>query len=544
MNTKFRVICLILAAFVILLLAASCQPTTSTTPVESTGSTTGTTTGGTTTTTKATEEDPIQVVFYINNGSTTGSASKEEELELVHQWFLDQINIDIQYIVPPADQAEEKLDLILTSNQKLDAFWGEWPKYSSLGMIQPITEIYSNNDFPGIREQFEPYFGPMIDAEGTLWGLPRVFNTAPYPFIWRSDYAEKVGITKAPETIDELSELLYAFRDKDPAGDGKTIPVICTGLSQLEYCLLAGYTDGGRGLWLDSSDNKVKHHIVQPGYVDFLSQIKQWYDDGILYKESFNINTQQLRELAEQGRVASTLQWYSAFGVSLQNMYTADKTTPAVGAITHDIKGPNGKYAETAAPGSKSGLVFSAKADEATVIAGLKVVDFQLADLNAWYNATYGIDNWKFVEGSEVAAEPLEEAENVGTKSYQGEYRVAIGKLRIDEFKELLSRDDRYISSNGQTAGIFFYYSYTYHLYEPVEKVTKALDFDIPFNMTEVSNEVSAYSDITTMIDEETIKFVTGVRPMSDWENFIETLYSIGMDEVEENLTAQYQAAQ
>ena len=179
-----------------------------------------------------------------------------------------------------------------------------------------------------------------------------------------------------------------------------------------------------------------------------------------------------------------------------------------------------------------------------TVTAALKVVDYQLADLNAWYNSTYGIDNWKFVEGSEITAEPIEESENVGTKSYQGEYRVAIGKLRIDEFKELLSRDDRYISTNGQTAGIFFYFMYTYHLYEPVEKVTKALDFDTAFNMTEISNEVAAYSDITTMINEETIKFITGVRPMSEWDSFIETLYAIGMDDVEEALTAQYQAMQ
>ena len=362
MITRLRILCVIIAAVLILLMAVGCNSTTDTTTSVTTGATTGTTTDGTTAAT--TQNEPVQVVFYINNGSTTDSASKEEELELVHQWFLDQINVDVQYIVPPADQAAEKLDLILTSNQKLDAFWGDWTKYSSLNMIQPITEIYKNNDFPGIREQFEPYFGPMIDAEATLWGLPRTFNTAPYPFIWRSDYAEKVGVAKAPETIDELNVLLYAFRDQDPAGDGKTIPVICTGLTQLEYCLLAGYTDGGRGLWLDTTDNKVKHHIVQPGYYDFLNQIKQWYDDGILYKESFNINTQQLRELAEQGRVASSLQWYSAFGLSLQNMYTADKTTPAIGALTHNIKGPNGKYAETAVPGSKSGLVFSAKSDE------------------------------------------------------------------------------------------------------------------------------------------------------------------------------------
>jgi len=65
----------------------------------------------------AESEEPVTVVFYINNGSTSGDSSNKDELEALHDWFLDQINVDFQFIIPPvgSEQAEEKLNLILAS---------------------------------------------------------------------------------------------------------------------------------------------------------------------------------------------------------------------------------------------------------------------------------------------------------------------------------------------------------------------------------------------------------------------------------------------
>ena len=272
-----------------------------------------------------------------------------------------------------------------------------------------------------------------------------------------------------------------------------------------------------------------------------MTLIAKWYEDGILYKESFNINTTQLRELVQAGRVASSLEWYSAMGVAIQKMYQADESTPAVGAFTHSLTGPEGTC-ETAAKGTNLGLVISAKASEEVAKACLKMVDFQLGDLTAWYNATYGIDGWYFNEGSEVAASPVESDGNVGTDEYKGEFRVGIGKLRIDEFTELLSMDKRYVETNGETAGIFFYWLYTEHLYGAADEVYQPFDYRLTFNSTEVEEAVPAIADIERMQEEELVKFATGARSLSEWDDFISSLYSIGMDKVEDAYTAQYEA--
>ena len=486
-------------------------------------------------------EEPVNVVFFINNGFNADTSSNQEQLDLLHEYFIDKINVDIEIITPPVDQVDEKLNLLLTSNQKVDCFWGDWQVFSEQRIVQPITDIYTKKDYPGIEREFGPYMGTMTDTEGNLWGLPRSFDTAPYPFIYRSDYADKVGFDHAPSTIEELNKLLYAFKTKDPAGNGKTIPLITTSIESLAWCLLGGYTDGGNALWFDEKDGKVKMPIVQPGYRDFIAQVAQWYSDGILYKESFNINVPQLRELVKEGRVASSLQWYSSMGVAIQQMYQANPETPAVGAFTHGLTGQKG-ICETALKGSTRGALFSVKSSAETIKAALDVFNLQLSDTTAWYNSTYGIDMWNFLEGSEETASPIQSDGNVGTKEYKGEYRVAIGKLRINEFMELLEKDTRYTSTNGETAGLFFYWLYDKNLYSPVMEIFQPFDFRLGFNNTQIEDEIFAMSDINRMIEEESVKFATGVQAMDMWDDFIDKLYKIGMADVENAYTDQYMA--
>ena len=48
-------------------------------------------------------------------------------------------------------------------------------------------------------------------------------------------------------------------------------------------------------------------------------------------------------------------------------------------------------------------------------------------------------------------------------------------------------------------------------------------------------------SDIQRAQDEELLKFVIGTRSLDEWDAFIESLYKIGMDRVEDAFTAQYE---
>ena len=489
--------------------------------------------------TLAEEGEAVDVVVFNNGGGVTnGVASDPAVLKELQDWFVEQIGVRIEVIVPPADEAKTKLNLLLNSGEQLDAFWGSWLEYSALGMIRPITEFYSAEAFPGIEKEFGFAFAQMTDKDGEFWGIPRSFSTNGYPYLYRADWAEAVGITEKPRTMEELNTLLYAVQKADPAGGGQTIPLVATNIANILQCMLGLYTDEGYSYWLDE-DGKVKLYITQEGTRDAVAQIAQWYADGILYKDFNTLDTAALRELATTGRAFSSLQWYSAISMAWQNMYLADPATPVQGEYSFLTNG-DGQTGSNTSNGGTNGLIFSANASDAAVDALLRLLDFELTDTEARFNATYGLGAWEYVPGSTETATPKEGATNTGTTSYNTEYRISIGQLRISEFHELLgANDDRYVASNGEQAGYFFYFLYMDHHYDVDNR--KPFQYDYIFDTAKISEDVIAYTDVNTKIDEELYKFVTGARPMAEWDAFISELYAMGMGEVEDALTEQYE---
>ena len=45
-------------------------------------------------------------------------------------------------------------------------------------------------------------------------------------------------------------------------------------------------------------------------------------------------------------------------------------------------------------------------------------------------------------------------------------------------------------------------------------------DFDVAYDIAAIKDAVSAYDDIERMIDEETAKFISGTRPLNEWDDF------------------------
>ena len=66
-------------------------------------------------------------------------------------------------------------------------------------------------------------------------------------------------------------------------------------------------------------------------------------------------------------------------------------------------------------------------------------------------------------------------------------------------------------------------------------------DFDVAYDIAAIKDAVSAYDDIQRMIDEETAKFITGTRPMGEWDDFVASLKKIGIDNLYAEYTTQYQ---
>jgi len=87
-------------------------------------------------------------------------------------------------------------------------------------------------------------------------------------------------------TLDQYEQLLYAFRDRDPDGNGKndTIPLYATNNLWRSFHQLAG----AFGVPYNQNryvDGKLYDFRIDPGMKDLLILLNKWYEDGIVDSE-------------------------------------------------------------------------------------------------------------------------------------------------------------------------------------------------------------------------------------------------------------------
>lgn len=99
--------------------------------------------------------------------------------------------------------------------------------YSSQGLLVNIKDYINETDTPNLWKLFQEqpiYEAQMTSPDGNIYGLPHAeFDINNYVLMWniiRQDWLDKLGL-EMPATIDEYHDVLVAFRDQDPNGNGK-----------------------------------------------------------------------------------------------------------------------------------------------------------------------------------------------------------------------------------------------------------------------------------------------------------------------------------
>lgn len=459
-----------------------------------------------------------KIVIFQNSGviSASGKAgSNAQDLKLVHDYILDSCGIDVEVIVPPAGaDAKEKLNAMLASQQELDLFWGSRTEYKDI--IQPLNAAYDNYG-SAIKELWpEETFLGITDKDGTIWATPRGAHTAPYPLHLRTDWLKTVGMSY-PSTIDELEAVLEAFKEQDPAGDGKTIP-LGADLTGLNNALSAGFTGVGYGRFLDEADGKLKHTVLHPGYKDFVEKMADWYGKGYIYAEAFTTDRNRYNELIKLGNFGGFAYWYSLISI-ISPQLTAQQPE-AVYEYHRPLSGPAGPAETHGSVGASGGVVpkYSEKAN--TVV---RYVNWICEEPENFLNVWKGQENkhWKYVDKENKVIEIID------TDSYLGDFIGSLG-----------TPVETLFSLNDQSSALHDSWLRT-KLFE-FDGTVGQTGWDLVFDEIAISDKVAEKGDIDRMISEEVVKFITNVTPMSQWEDFIESLHNIGIDKLNDAYTEQY----
>lgn len=236
------------------------------------------------------------------------------EMEIVKR-IEQTTNVHIDWDNIPQADFNQKRNLLLASGSLPDVIFNagftdpEIVKYAKDGTIVPLNDIIDKY-MPNVKKILDqkPELKAFLTApDGKIYTMPGgeelgfgregIGSNPNFLFINKA-WLDKLGL-KMPTTLDEYYNVLKAFKEKDPNGNGKPDEIPLTFINGF-WTGDIGYLFGAFGLpdktyqpgdntyieHLNVKDGKVVFAATEPAYKEALTTFSKWAQEGLLDKES------------------------------------------------------------------------------------------------------------------------------------------------------------------------------------------------------------------------------------------------------------------
>ncbi|GLC79721.1 extracellular solute-binding protein [Lacrimispora brassicae] len=238
--------------------------------------------------------EPVQMSWLT--GQT--SAEVDDDAEVV-KMIEERFNIDLKGFYVDSSNFEQNLNVKFAGGEMPDVLVvgtsSDLAKYVEGGIIAELP-------VETIREK-APNFAKCADEnnDGTLWssmiykgknyGVANPMSVVPMAMFWNQNWLDKLGL-EVPETLEEYEEVLTAFVEQDPDGNGKKDTA---GMAERAIGAVFGafglrcMTGGTPGFLVHElqlgEDNVPFFPYIRPEAKQALEVLNRWYQKGIIDKE-------------------------------------------------------------------------------------------------------------------------------------------------------------------------------------------------------------------------------------------------------------------
>lgn len=195
-----------------------------------------------------------------------------------------------------ADLADKR-GLILSSGEYPDVLFksflthNEIEKYGSQGVLIPLNDLIENH-MPNLKKQLDERnaWQYITAADGNIYALPELSRRGPATImLWQNNrWLEAVGMEE-PTSMEELYQVLKAFKEQDPNGNGQAdeIPLEANSsvppIYLMQYLLPMDYNT-----FCAVSGDEIVYVPRTEEYKEFLSWLARFYEEGLLEKDCFS----------------------------------------------------------------------------------------------------------------------------------------------------------------------------------------------------------------------------------------------------------------
>lgn len=411
-------------------------------------------------------------------------------------------------------------------------------RYVQEGLFLALDELvakYAPNITRAMQQRFDVY-NQIRYQDGLMYGLPAdIYGTEAYrsandfynpqTYIIRLDLLEQIG-KDYPTTIDELYEVLQEFKKIDgivPVGHAG----FAGGLSMFRNSF---GIPAAENFYPDDND-VVKYQLIRPEMKLYLAEMNKWYNEGLLDTEgdasTLNANIVNGTFALAPSNVGSSF----ILGRQLVANVPEGKMS-----ILGPIAGPDG-HALVTGYGFWSSIIIAITKDAKDPELAIKWLDYACFTDDAIYSNAYGVKDldWEYDASGDPALTELgkENAANIPNYLYlQGAFTA--GALPGVMLKQV--REDLYW-------GLLSTLEWGQHIIDTAYAMGEVVTTPFPSMMAignELEIETQYMTDINTFVFEAVTNFITGVKPLDEFDSFVEAVKNMGIGEVEKVKQAQY----
>lgn len=458
------------------------------------------------------------------NGLASQGLTNFSELPFA-KMLKEKTGINVEYIHPVAGQENEQLNIMLASGEYYDIierdfynFSGGPEKAINDGYIMKLNDLISSYA-PNLKAYLEanPEIDKMVKTdENSYYCFPFIrgdamLNTYQGPVL-RSDLLEKAGL-EVPETIDEWEAVLRAFKEQ---GVKKPFSVAFSNWNK--SAVFMGAYNIRKGLFVE--DGVVKYGEYEASYKDFLTKMNKWYQEGLIDSDIASVDQRTVESKIISGDIAATVaNTMSGLGTYVKPGRANNPEYNLVAAPYPVInKGDKCNFAQrTLAYSSFGSPAISTQCKNPELAA--RLLDFGYSE-DGILAFNFGIEGESFtmVDGYPTYTDIIM---NNPDGLAPGEARSLYG---YPTGSGPLIQDKRYMEQMAITP-------------EQKESLviwadTNAESYLIPTitHTAEETDEIaSIQNDISTYVNEMYYKFIVGVEPIENFDNYIKELDNLGM---------------
>lgn len=255
-------------------------------------------------------------------------------------------NVHIEWIEIPLSGWSEKINVMCSTGNLPDAILGDFDmarNYEQVVNLDEYLELYAPN-VTAFFDTRDDYPSALYAPDGHIKCLPSgdesTHNIIDTQYWINKSWLDKLGL-EVPETTEELREVLIAFRDNDPNGNGQKDEIPFTFGSTWGWADAIdnffgpfGVVESGYHVFMDEN-NQAVFAAEQQGYYDALSYLHDLYADGLIDKDVFTMSTDQYTSKDPDGTKVGLLAGYNPGGCGFNGEIGTYVALPI-------LKGPDG----------------------------------------------------------------------------------------------------------------------------------------------------------------------------------------------------------